>query len=150
MKEQSEPVAERHMEQYNTEQPAEQFAEPEAPPVISQSSTQRRRQGYKPDDASGVRQIYRGPEFEQPSGEYIAAEQVQPIQPVRREVPTESTYAAKGSMPPILSAQHRRQHQQRGRSRPGNALTQTLVDGLTSGAGLLKRKIATCFEPISA
>lgn len=34
----------------------------ESLPVRNDSVSQRRRQGYHPDDASGVRQIYRGPE----------------------------------------------------------------------------------------
>jgi cellulose synthase operon protein YhjQ len=33
------------------------------------SSSQRRRQGYHPDEASGVRQIYRGPEYDAPQPE---------------------------------------------------------------------------------
>jgi len=33
------------------------------------SSSQRRRQGYHPDEASGVRQIYRGPEYDAPQAE---------------------------------------------------------------------------------
>ncbi|MDE3104608.1 MAG: hypothetical protein KGK08_05475 [Acidobacteriota bacterium] len=42
------------------------------------SSVQRRR-GYRPDDASGVREIYRGPEFDAPQGEYVASEPVRPL-----------------------------------------------------------------------
>jgi cellulose synthase operon protein YhjQ len=42
----------------------------------SQSSAIRRPQGYRPDAASGVRQIYRAPEFDEPQAEYIAAEPV--------------------------------------------------------------------------
>jgi cellulose synthase operon protein YhjQ len=34
----------------------------------------RRPQGYRPDDASGVRQIYRGPEYEGSAADYAAAE----------------------------------------------------------------------------
>lgn len=39
---------------------------PQPPPATSQQAAplSRRPQGYRPDDASGVRQIYRGPEFE--------------------------------------------------------------------------------------
>jgi cellulose synthase operon protein YhjQ len=38
------------------------------------SSSQRRRQGYRPDDASGVRQIYRGPEYDAPQTERRATD----------------------------------------------------------------------------
>src|ERR1700729_1336223 len=43
-------------------------AEPE-PRVSAQNMTPRRPQGYRPDDASGVRQIYRGPD-DSVQGEY--------------------------------------------------------------------------------
>ena len=46
------------------------------PPTTRTASGGRRPQGYTPDDASGVRQIYRGPEFDEPSGEWVAAEPV--------------------------------------------------------------------------
>jgi cellulose synthase operon protein YhjQ len=38
------------------------------------SSSQRRRQGYHPDEASGVRQIYRGPEYDTPQPERRATD----------------------------------------------------------------------------
>jgi cellulose synthase operon protein YhjQ len=48
--------------------PQQVFASTERPASgVSISSSQRRR-GYTPDDASGVRQIYRGPEFEESKG----------------------------------------------------------------------------------
>jgi cellulose synthase operon protein YhjQ len=59
----------------------------QAPPASTQSSSQRRPQGYRPDDASGVRQIYRGPEFDAPQGEYVAVEPVRPLPPVRKPAP---------------------------------------------------------------
>ena len=46
----------------------EQTAMPTATRTSSGSGAAHR--GYRPDDASGVRQIYRGPEFDEPSGEY--------------------------------------------------------------------------------
>ena len=60
---------------------------PPAPPVVFQSSSQRRPQGYRPDDASGVRQIYRGPEFDAPQGEYVSIEPVRPVAPIRNVPP---------------------------------------------------------------
>jgi cellulose synthase operon protein YhjQ len=50
-------------------------------PAAAQSSSQRRPQGYRPDDASGVREIYRGPEFDAPQAEYLAAEPVRHLKP---------------------------------------------------------------------
>ena len=48
------------------------------PPTSRTASGGRRPQGYTPDDASGVRQIYRGPDYDEPSGEYVAVQQVPP------------------------------------------------------------------------
>ena len=42
--------------------------------VEGQPSAARRPQGYRPDDASGVRQIYRGPEYDAPVIEYTSGE----------------------------------------------------------------------------
>lgn len=50
-------------------------------PTASVQSSAQRRQGYRPDDASGVRQIYRGPEFDGPQGEYVAIEPVRHLNP---------------------------------------------------------------------
>ncbi|WP_213804930.1 cellulose synthase operon protein YhjQ/BcsQ [Granulicella sp. dw_53] len=49
----------------------------------ARTSGQRRPQGYRPDDASGVRQIYRAPESEEPKGEYVGAEPVRHLTPAR-------------------------------------------------------------------
>ena len=46
------------------------------------SSTQRRRQGYTPDDASGVRQIYRSPEFDEAKEEQAAVEPIPYASPI--------------------------------------------------------------------
>jgi len=56
---------------------------PPAPPRIEYTSpssqvSQRRPLGYSPDEASGVRQIYRGPEFEMPKAIDAPAEPVRP------------------------------------------------------------------------
>jgi cellulose synthase operon protein YhjQ len=75
-----EPAAyEIPMQQRAMYQPAPQPLSPSA----TRSSPQRRPQGYRPDDASGVRQIYRGLEVDEPQGEYVAAEPVRmyPEQP---------------------------------------------------------------------
>lgn len=53
--------------------------------VSTQQSSLRRPQGYRPDDASGVRQIYRGPGYEAPFSEKVAfkpANQQSPAQDV--------------------------------------------------------------------
>ena len=52
------------------------------PPGSPSSSSRRRPQGYHPDEASGVRQIYRGSDFEDQE-EYVAAEPARPEIPVR-------------------------------------------------------------------
>ena len=52
--------------------------------VPVQQVTPRRPQGYRPDDASGVRQIYRGPDYDASQPEPIAAE------PVRQHIPLQS------------------------------------------------------------
>ncbi len=57
--------------------------EPTQLPAASPSSSSRRRpQGYHPDEASGVRQIYRGSDFDDQE-EYVAAEPLRPEIPVR-------------------------------------------------------------------
>ncbi len=54
--------------------PAAPASQPAVPPT-------RRPQGYRPDDASGVRQIYRGPEFDRPreADRQSPARQITPI-----------------------------------------------------------------------
>ena len=65
-------------------------AEPVQPPVVAPSSSSGRRpRGYRPDDASGVRQIYRDPEFEAQQAEFVAAEPVRPLPPPRSRPSTE-------------------------------------------------------------
>jgi cellulose synthase operon protein YhjQ len=59
-------------------------AEPE-PRVSAQNMTPRRPQGYRPDEASGVRQIYRGPDDSQ--AEYTT------FDPLRHLIPTQSRTA---------------------------------------------------------
>ncbi len=53
--------------------PAPKAAPSEQASWVSQVS-QRRPQGYSPDDASGVRQIYRGPDYDGPRDEETATE----------------------------------------------------------------------------
>ncbi|MBS1823619.1 MAG: hypothetical protein JST61_16905 [Acidobacteria bacterium] len=55
-------------------QPPAQIVESIAARGSDTSSAQRRRQGYRPDDASGVRQIYRGPEYDTPLTERRATD----------------------------------------------------------------------------
>ena len=67
---------------------------PPAPPPVSaerrssesHQTTTRRPQGYRPDDASGVRQIYRGPDFDEPQAEYTSTSSVRPSAPVESRV----------------------------------------------------------------
>jgi hypothetical protein len=56
------------------------------PRVTRTASGGRRPQGYTPDDASGVRQIYRGPDYDEPSGEYVAVQQVPPSGSTRSQI----------------------------------------------------------------
>ncbi|MBS1798907.1 MAG: hypothetical protein JSS95_03690 [Acidobacteria bacterium] len=55
-------------------QPPAQVVESIVARGTDSSSSQRRRQGYRPDDASGVRQIYRGPEYDAPLTERRATD----------------------------------------------------------------------------
>ena len=69
----------------------------------------QRRQGYRPDEASGVREIYRGPEFEEPQAKYVAVEPVRPNFPARNPSPSEpmrnlSTAQAEQAVSPRRSA----------------------------------------------
>ena len=67
--------------------PVEYAPNPPAPPVPEQRAApqaSRRPQGYRPDDASGVRQIYRGPEFE-------AARDRHRSQPARQLIPVQDS-----------------------------------------------------------
>ncbi len=50
---------------------------------VPQQAVPRRPQGYRPDDASGVRQIYRGPDYQAPEIDYTAGEPVRPSTPVQ-------------------------------------------------------------------
>ncbi len=51
----------------------EQHASPERRASDSHKPTSRRPQGYHPDDASGVRQIYRGPDHDAMQAEYTSS-----------------------------------------------------------------------------
>jgi cellulose synthase operon protein YhjQ len=53
--------------------------------VPVQQANPRRPQGYRPDDASGVRQIYRGPDYDAPSTETSTADPVRQYIPVQRD-----------------------------------------------------------------
>ena len=75
--------------------------EPTQLPAASPSSSSRRRpQGYHPDEASGVRQIYRGSDFEDQE-EYVAAEPVRPEIPVRSRAQS----SARTNYQPLTSPQ---------------------------------------------
>jgi len=50
----------------------------------SQQTSSRRPQGYHPDDASGVRQIYRGPDYDAMQAEYTSTSSPQHSAPVER------------------------------------------------------------------
>src|SRR5580698_10210808 len=52
--------------------------------VPNQQISPRRPQGYRPDDASGVRQIYRGPDYDALYSDYAAAEPTRQHIPVQR------------------------------------------------------------------
>jgi cellulose synthase operon protein YhjQ len=68
-------------------QPAENYPVTAKPEYMSPASqvAVRRPQGYRPDDASGVRQIYRGPEYGQPSQEGSGTASAQTPTPVRNQ-----------------------------------------------------------------
>ncbi len=62
---------------------------PESVAIAPLPTPARRRQGYRPDDASGVRQIYRGPEFEAQRGNPVAQPALQLIPVQDSRVPAE-------------------------------------------------------------
>jgi cellulose synthase operon protein YhjQ len=57
----------------------------------SDSHQPRRPQGYHPDDASGVRQIYRGPDYEAMQAEYTSSPAWQSVSVEGRAVPLSAT-----------------------------------------------------------
>ncbi|MCU1322912.1 MAG: cellulose synthase operon protein YhjQ [Acidobacteriaceae bacterium] len=56
-----------------------------APAPSARTSSSQRRQGYRPDNASGVKEIFRAPEFDEPRGEYVAVQPVRPYAPTRSQ-----------------------------------------------------------------
>ncbi|MBB5338265.1 cellulose synthase operon protein YhjQ/BcsQ [Tunturiibacter gelidoferens] len=66
--------------------------QPEPRVYVKQNMTPRRPQGYRPDEASGVRQIYRGPDDSQ--AEYTTPD------PIRHSIPTQNR-----AVPAPLSSQ---------------------------------------------
>jgi cellulose synthase operon protein YhjQ len=91
---------------------------PEPRTFVKQNMTPRRPQGYRPDEASGVRQIYRGPDDSQ--AEYTtfdpdrhsipmqnravpAAPLSQDMKPIPEQpVPSPLSPSSEGSMPPLM------------------------------------------------
>ncbi len=74
-------------------------ASAQTPMPTRSTSGGRRPQGYTPDDASGVRQIYRGPDFDEPSGEYVAVQQVPPLGSTRNPITTRTANIAPATVP---------------------------------------------------
>src|SRR6202035_318837 len=70
------------------ESPGHVSAPSERPISISRHASSRRPQGYHPDDASGVRQIYRGPDYDAIQAEYTSISSTEHPIPVERRVPT--------------------------------------------------------------
>jgi len=59
----------------------------------SRHTSPRRPQGYHPDDASGVRQIYRGPDYDAMQAEYTSTSSTEHSVPVeRRAVPVSAAF----------------------------------------------------------
>ena len=54
-------------------------------PEQTAAASPRRPQGYRPDDASGVRQIYRGPDYDAPQTDTATAGPVRQYIPVQRD-----------------------------------------------------------------
>lgn len=78
---------------------------PEVPAPGTRSSGQRRRQGYRPDDASGVRQIYRGPEYDDAPTDYSERRQSAPaarVSPSAFEDPFGGNRSFAQSAPPVV------------------------------------------------
>src|SRR5580704_1975111 len=66
------------------ESPGHVSAPSERPISISRHASSRRPQGYHPDDASGVRQIYRGPDYDAIQAEYTSTSTAGHSVPVER------------------------------------------------------------------
>jgi cellulose synthase operon protein YhjQ len=66
------------------ESPGHVSAPSERPISISRHASSRRPQGYHPDDASGVRQIYRGPDYDAIQAEYTSTSSAGHSVPVER------------------------------------------------------------------
>ena len=107
-----EHVAEASTPVQRIEEPVAPVVRPVVAPVLEQTpmptatrtaSGGRRPQGYTPDDASGVRQIYRGPEFDEPSGEYVAVQQVRPSGSTRSQITTPAPRRA-ANIEPVSAA----------------------------------------------
>jgi cellulose synthase operon protein YhjQ len=103
------------------EEPASYAPVPVHPDQRFTAPTQRRPRGYRPDDASGVRQIYRDPEIDAPQTQYNAPNPTKspvspPIRPTATEetrpIPSKSIYsprvsASVGENAPISAGQRR-------------------------------------------
>jgi cellulose synthase operon protein YhjQ len=63
------------------------LVQPERRTAMPPQVTPRRPQGYRPDEASGVRQIYRGPGYDLPQVEHAAPDPVRNSLPSSRPVP---------------------------------------------------------------
>jgi cellulose synthase operon protein YhjQ len=72
----------------------------------SHQATSRRPQGYRPDDASGVRQIYRGPDYEAEPAEYTSTSSVRlsaPLESRAMHLSAASQDTRPTTEPPIYS-----------------------------------------------
>jgi cellulose synthase operon protein YhjQ len=85
------------------------YSSPPAPPerqTTRQQTSSRRPQGYHPDDASGVRQIYRGPDYDALPSEYTSISSTEhSIAVERRAVPVSTALqeTKPSTEPPHLS-----------------------------------------------
>jgi cellulose synthase operon protein YhjQ len=68
----------------NSDRERRESAAPSERPVSSRHASPRRPQGYHPDDASGVRQIYRGPDHDAMQAEYTSTSSTEHSTPVER------------------------------------------------------------------
>jgi cellulose synthase operon protein YhjQ len=73
--------------------------------VSTQQVSPRRPQGYRPDDASGVRQIYRGPDYDAVSTEPAMMEPVRHFIPVQRNPLAATSQDMKQTPEPTTPAQ---------------------------------------------
>jgi cellulose synthase operon protein YhjQ len=108
----------------------------------SHQTTTRRPQGYRPDDASGVRQIYRGPEYDAAQAEYTSTSSVRPSTPgegravhinaASQEIKPVSEQPIYSQRPPSYSTESQASHMAQRRNDPPPSARSQQAEPLTA------------------